>query len=78
MRAEARAEVSQLRDLLALQRRLEALHVAELLGDQELHAVEDIIADSTEEEDRAAALVSLSATMAADGAFARQLRRKYT
>ena len=34
-RAEAQAEASKLRDLLALQWRLEALHSAELLGDVE-------------------------------------------
>ena len=77
VRAEARAEASKLRDLLALQRRLEALHSAELLGDEELYAIEDTIADGTADGGQVAALVSLSATMATDGAFARQLRRKF-
>ena len=79
-RAEAsklRDEASKLRDLLALQRRLEALHSAKLLGDKELYAIEDTIADGTAGGGQVAALLSLSATMAADGAFARQARRKY-
>ena len=83
-RAEAQAEASKLRDeasklrdLLALQRRLEAMHSAELLADEELYAIEDTIADGTADGGRVAALLSLSATMVADGAFARQLRRKF-
>ena len=77
-RAEAQAEASKLRDLLALQRRLEAMHSAELLADEELYAIEDTIADGTADGgQQVAALLSLSATMAADGAFARQLRRKF-
>ena len=77
-RAEAQAEASKLRDLLALQRRLEAMHSAELLADEELYAIEDTIADGTADgEQQVAALLSLSATMATDGAFARQLRRKF-
>jgi len=76
-RAEAQAEASKLRDLLALQRRLEAMHSAELLADEELYAVEDTIADGTADGGQVAALLSLSATMATDGAFARQLRRKF-
>ena len=88
VRAEARAEAqaeasklrdeaSKLRDLLALQRRLEAMHSAKLLADEELYAIEDTIADSTADGGQVAALLSLSATMVADGAFARQLRRKF-
>ena len=76
-RAEAQAEASKLRDLLALQRRLEAMHSAELLADEELYAIEDTIADGTADGGQVAALLSLSATMATDGAFARQLRRKF-
>ena len=47
--------------------------------DEELYAIEDLIADSTEEDggDRVAALISLSRKMVADGAFARQIRRKF-
>ena len=83
MRAEARLEASGLRDLHALQRRLESLHSAGLLSDEELHAIQDTIADGTtdgeqQQADDVAALVSLSATMSAHDAFARQLRRKFT
>jgi hypothetical protein len=83
MRAEARLEASGLRDLHALQRRLESLHSAGLLSDEELHAIQDTIADGTtdggqQQVDDVAAMVSLSATMAAHDAFARQLRRKFT
>ena len=84
VRAEAQAEASKLRDeasklrdLLALQRRLEAMHSAKLLADEELYAIEDTIADGTADGGQVAALLSLSATMVADGAFARQLRRKF-
>jgi hypothetical protein len=90
VRAEVRAEVQTLhtkveasklhhQQLLALQQRLEAVHASKLLGDEELYAIEDLIADSTEEDggDRVAALISLSSKMVADGAFARQIRRKF-
>jgi hypothetical protein len=60
--------------LAALQARLEALHAAKLLGDAELCAVEDIVADGG---DQVAALLGLSGRMAGEGAFSRQLRRKY-
>ena len=64
--------------LTALQARLEALHAAKLLADEELYAVEDAIADSEEavEGDRVPVLISLSVKMASDRAFARQLQRK--
>ena len=39
--------------------------------------VEDIIADEDDADGRVAALITLSGKMAGDGAFARQLRRKY-
>ena len=85
---EQRAEMERLReaaikarvrDLIALQSRLEALHAGKLLADEELYAVEDIIAeeDDATEDERVTALITLSSKMAADGAFARQLRRKY-
>jgi hypothetical protein len=90
VRAEVRAEVQTLhtkveasklhhQQLLALQQRLEVVHASKLLGDEELYAIEDLIADSTEEDegDRVAALISLSSKMVADGAFARQIRRKF-
>ena len=77
--AERSASDARLRDqqLVVLQARLDALHEAKLLGDEEVFAVEDIIADCDAQDDRVSALLSLSAKMAADKAFARQLRRKY-
>ena len=66
-----------MRDLIALQSRLETLHGGKLLADEELYAVEDIIAEEDDADGRVAALVALSGKMAGDGAFARQLRRKY-
>lgn len=81
--------------LLALQSRIEALHKAQLLSDDELYALEDISADyidfkssvggvvtgemaqGTETARKLLKLVALSEGMAADGAFARQARRKY-
>jgi hypothetical protein len=54
------------------------LHAAKLLlADEELYVVEDIIADEDDADGRVAALITLSGKMAGDGAFARQLRRKY-
>ena len=79
LKTETATERIRLRDqqLAALQLRLESLHAAKLLADEELYAVEDIIADCDAEDDRVSALVALSGKMAADKAFARQLRRKY-
>ena len=86
LRAEAadtrvEAVAVRLRDqqLIALQARLEALSAAKLLSDDELFAVEDVIGDSSGEasgDDQVAILLALSARMATDSAFARQLRRK--
>jgi hypothetical protein len=73
---ETKARMRDL-SLLALQSRLETLHAAKLLADEELYAVEDIIADEDDADGRVAALITLSGKMAGDGAFARQLRRKY-
>ena len=75
------AVAARLRDqqLIALQARLEALSAGKLLTDDELFAVEDVIADSSVEasgDDQVAMLLALSARMASDSAFARQLRRK--
>jgi hypothetical protein len=78
----------------ALQKRLEAVHAAKLLGDDELYALEDMVADFVEYESsmgvvtletictnenasKLQTLVALSERIAADGAFARQARRKY-
>ena len=79
IKADQAAIKARVRDLIALQSRLEALHAEKLLGDEELYAVEDIIAeeDDATEDERVTALITLSSKMAADGAFARQLRRKY-
>ena len=79
--AQAKAEMDQPREaapVVALQARLEALHAAKLLSDEELYAVWDAIADSEEaaEDDRVPRLISLSGKMASDRAFARQLQRK--
>jgi hypothetical protein len=64
----------------ALQARFEALHAAKLLTDEELFALEDAIADAVEapdDDDRVARMVALSARMASDASFSRQLRRKF-
>ena len=81
------AKVEALRDdairtqqVTALQVRLEFLHAAKLLADEELFALEDVIADADEEldaDDRVVRMVGLSARMVADAAFSRQLRRKF-
>lgn len=64
----------------ALQSRIEALHGAKLLTDEDLHVIEDAIADAEcigmEDRDRVDRLVALSGTMSSDRAFARQLQRK--
>ena len=80
LREQAAAAALRGQLLLALQSRLEGIRAAKLLGDEELFAIEDIIADGgtgAAEDGQVAALVSLSGRMAADAAFARQLRRKY-
>ena len=70
----------------ALQSRLEALHAAKLLSDDELYRLEDLIADSFEEETRASgvgvceqltSMITLSERIASDSALARQIRRKF-
>jgi len=85
--------------LAALQARIEGLHATKLLADDELFALEDLLADYVEltvtvadgviTKDMIYAmptvavaskvdnLVSLSAAMAGDAAFARQARRKF-
>ena len=75
----------QLASLPALQSRLERLHASKFLMDEELFRLEDVIADSLEEEaggsgggrDRVAKLMVLSDRLASDAALARQLRRKF-
>ena len=101
MKAQQREAVTA-DELSALQARLEALHAAQLLADEELHMVEDLCADFVELQaavpnggvltqntiysavghSYSAAiklhkLVRLSASMGSDGAFARQLKRKF-
>ena len=72
------------RGLVALQARLEALHSAKLLSDDERDAVEDIIADGSDDvtigdgSDAVSEILALSSKMVADRAFARQLRRRHT
>jgi hypothetical protein len=73
--------------VVALQSRVQALHATQLLADEELYCLEDLIADGCEVlavddggdggDDRVAQMLALSERMAADGAFARQLRRKF-
>eukprot|EP01043_Picozoa_sp_COSAG02_P036591 COSAG02_NODE_2690_length_8228_cov_10.450732_4_plen_119_part_00 len=77
-----------------LQARLEALHATKLLGDDELYALEDVVADFVEYESslgivtlesisandntsKLHKLVALSERLVVDGAFVRQIRRKY-
>ena len=78
--SKLREQAVKLREqqVAALQARLESLLAAKLLADEELHAVEDVIADSEEaaDGDRVPALLALSSKMASDRAFARQLQRK--
>ena len=66
--------------LSTLQARLEALHDAKILGHEELHAVEDAIADAIDAEagdDRVVSkLITLSSQVSSDRAFARQVQRK--
>ena len=68
----------------ALQLRVQVLHTAQLLSDEELYSLEDVIADGCEAapggeggDDRVTKMIALSERMAADGAFSRQLRRTF-
>lgn len=78
---EARVRDAQLhsQQIFSLQARLEELHAAKLLADEELFALEDIIVDAGEAPDggRAAQMVALYVRVAADVGFSRQLRRKF-
>jgi hypothetical protein len=73
-----------------LQARLESLRAAKILSDEELYALEDVIADDVEvaleggakggvEPTQGAVprMVALSGRMVSDAAFGRQLRRKF-
>ena len=107
LRAEMQQQLEQIREemkpvaaiseqqLTALQARIEKLHAAKLLTDDELYSLEDIVADflelksslgvvtlaaimTSEGAGKALKLVGLSEGLAADGACARQLRRKFS
>ena len=62
-----------------LQMRIEMVHAARLLSDDERDAVEDAIADSADGDCDSAVqqMIALSEKFLADRAFARQLRRKH-
>ena len=84
LREQALATAAVDSKVAALQLRVEALHVTQLLADEELYSLEDIIADGCEganegegADDRVANMIALSERMASDGAFSRQLRRKF-
>ena len=75
----ARVEHVQIeKQLPALQSRIEAMHAARLLSDDELFSIEDVIADLEvgSDDTRVEQLITLSGRMAGDGAFSRQIRRK--
>lgn len=67
--------------------RVQALHTAQLVTDEELYRIEEIIVDGCEIDEAAdgagarngqvTKMVALSGRLAMDGVFARQLRRKF-
>jgi N-methylhydantoinase A/oxoprolinase/acetone carboxylase beta subunit len=73
--------------LEALQLRLQSLHAAELLSDDELFSLEDSVIDCIEvlptasvdasSVDKVLRMIRVSEKVAADGSLARQLRRKF-
>ena len=78
LREQALATAAVDSKVAALQLRVEALHVTQL------YSLEDIIADGCDGanegeggDDRVANMIALSERMASDGAFSRQLRRKF-
>ena len=88
-RVRTAAEAISEEQLEALQSRLVALHEAKLLTDEESDAAEDIVIDCLEllakapmttlenpAVDKVRTMIVLSEKVAADRAFARQLRRK--
>lgn len=77
LEAKLRDQTLQAKMTGLLQARLEALHSSKLLDDEELYAIEDIIADSETGDVRVSQLITLSDKMKSDKAFARQVRRKY-
>ena len=83
---EARVEATAVfaNQIASLQARLEALYDAKLLQDDEMHIIEDKVADAigaagTDDIARECAkkMVKLSDGIASDKMFARQLRRKF-
>ena len=92
-RREENSNNQRFTQVVALQARLESLHAAKILSDEELYALEDVIADDAEaalgegtkggaQEEEAvqggvSRMVALSSRMAGDAAFGRQLRRKF-
>jgi hypothetical protein len=78
MREEATAAKLRDHQLAALQSRIEAMHAAKLLSDDELFSIEDVIADLEvgSDDTRLGQLITLSSRMAGDAAFSRQIRRK--
>jgi hypothetical protein len=67
--------------------RVQALHTAQLVTDEELYRIEEIIVDGCEIDEAAdgagagdgqvTKMVALSGRLSMDGVFARQLRRKF-
>jgi hypothetical protein len=86
LRAEALASKLREQQLAALQSRVESLHARDMLTDEELYKLEDLVADSLENEEPGGGsggllltkLVALSERVAGDAALARQLRRQFS
>ena len=85
---QAAADVVSEEQLRALGARLQALHEAQLLSQEQLYEMEDAVADAAEILPSAAAgdsavekvlrMLRLAASIETDAAFARQLRRKFS
>ena len=86
LRAEVLASKLREQQLAALQSRVESLHARDMLTDEELYKLEDLVADSLENEEPGGGgggllltkLVALSERVAGDAALARQLRRQFS
>ena len=86
-RPKPAAEVIDEGQLAALQTRLQSLHDAKLLTDEELFALEDLIVDcievmpsasmSTPAVEKVARMLLVASKVGGDGMLARQLRRKF-
>eukprot|EP01049_Picozoa_sp_SAG25_P013345 SAG25_NODE_2041_length_2005_cov_1.134837_2_plen_246_part_00 len=79
--AEQKAQMDAKRieqQLPALQSRVEAMHAADLLSDDELFSIEDVIADLglASDDTRLGQLIMLSSRLVGDAALSRQIRRK--